>query len=303
MLGPITWDLPAISKVVGIAGHSSNSHLCSCCGVTKEKIDVVNLDSICPKNAGVLRKKAIKWKNASTLSERKAIFKLFGVRYSVLYELPYFDPLSSAVVEPMHNIFLGLLHHHGRDIFGHKMPTQKPRNETNRQRVQPQGCLPKSQTSKLNDENNPGSLRPEELQLNSKGKQKVVQSELVEALLAPFQNLEIPLAVKSEHVPDTADPEDSEDESEDESEDDRDSEDEECSYALDCKIPTDSNPLGARFFGKAENLQILQDVNKEFQLPGWIGRVPSTVGAAKGGKLKADEWVILFEIIMIPTLI
>ncbi|KAI7933319.1 hypothetical protein MJO28_017714 [Puccinia striiformis f. sp. tritici] len=93
---------------------------------TEEKIHVVNLDSIRPKNAGVLRKKAIEWKNAGTLSERKAIFKSFSVHYSVLYELPYFDPLSSAVGEPMHNIFLSLLHHHGRDIFGLKMPTQKP---------------------------------------------------------------------------------------------------------------------------------------------------------------------------------
>ncbi|KAI7964468.1 hypothetical protein MJO29_002566, partial [Puccinia striiformis f. sp. tritici] len=202
-------------------------------GKIGEKKDLVNLDHeeeyfgpeiliIRPKNAGVLRKKAIEWKNAGTLSERKAIFKSFSVHYSVLYELPYFDPLSSA--------------------------------------------------------------------LNSKGKQKVVQSELVEALLAPFQNLEIPLAVESEHVPDTADPEESKGESEDESEDDRDSEDEECSYALDCQIPTDSNPLGARFFGKGENLQILPEVNKEFQLPSWIGCVPSTVVAAKGGKLKADEW-------------
>ncbi|KNE93158.1 hypothetical protein PSTG_13476 [Puccinia striiformis f. sp. tritici PST-78] len=257
--------------------NSSNSHLCSFCCVTKEKIDVVNLDSIRPKNAGVLRKKATEWKNAGTLSERKAIFKSFSVHYSVLYELPYFDTLLSAVVEPMRNIFLGHLHHHGQDIFGLKMPTQ----------------------NKLNDEIKPGSLRPEELQLNSKGKQKVVQSKSVEALLAPFQNLEIPLAVESEHVPDTANPE----ESKGKSEDDGDSEDEECSYALDCQIPTDSNPLGARFFGKGENLQILPEVNKEFQLPSWIGRVPSTVGAAKGGKLKADEWVILFEIIMIPTLI
>ncbi|POV97688.1 hypothetical protein PSHT_14459 [Puccinia striiformis] len=126
MFGPIICDLPAICKVVGMAGHSSNSHLCSCCCVTKEKIYVVNLDSIRPKNAGVLRKKAIEWKNAGTLSERKAIFKSFSVHYSVLYELPYFDPLSSAVGEPMHNIFLSLLHHHGRDIFGLKMPTQKP---------------------------------------------------------------------------------------------------------------------------------------------------------------------------------
>lgn len=72
--------------------------------------------------------------------------------------------------------------------------------------------------------------------------------------------------------------------------------------AIDNQVPTDLNPLGARFFGKPDNLEMLWKVNQEFKLPSWIGRVPLTVGAAKGGKLKADEWVLLFEIVMIPTL-
>jgi hypothetical protein len=73
--------------------------------------------------------------------------------------------------------------------------------------------------------------------------------------------------------------------------------------APDCEISTDLNPLGARFFGQMDNLRTLREVNKEFRLPSWIGQVPSTVGTAKGGKLKADKWVILFEVVMIPALI
>ena len=33
--------------------------------------------------------------------------KNYGVRYSVLLELPYWDPIKFAVVDPMHNLFLG----------------------------------------------------------------------------------------------------------------------------------------------------------------------------------------------------
>lgn len=33
--------------------------------------------------------------------------KNFGIRYSALIELPYFDPVRFAVIDPMHNLFLG----------------------------------------------------------------------------------------------------------------------------------------------------------------------------------------------------
>jgi hypothetical protein len=124
----------------------------------------------------------------------------------------------------------------------------------------------------------------------------------LEELLGPLQNLDCGSASQLDSgsppdsecdLPKNSDLEDSEQESNDS----------ECSYGADCELPTDLNPLGARFFGKAENLQILREVNQQFQLPSWIGRVPPTVGAAKGGKLKADEWVILFQLCMIPTVI
>ena len=31
----------------------------------------------------------------------------FGCRYSVLLDLPYFDPIRMHVIDPMHNLFLG----------------------------------------------------------------------------------------------------------------------------------------------------------------------------------------------------
>ena len=37
----------------------------------------------------------------------------FGVRYSVLLSLPYFDPVRYTVVDIMHNIFLGT----GKHVF------------------------------------------------------------------------------------------------------------------------------------------------------------------------------------------
>ena len=39
--------------------------------------------------------------------ERDELFKTYGVRYTELNRLPYFDAIRMTVVDPMHNILLG----------------------------------------------------------------------------------------------------------------------------------------------------------------------------------------------------
>ncbi|EGF99627.1 uncharacterized protein MELLADRAFT_112536 [Melampsora larici-populina 98AG31] len=56
-------------------------------------------------------------------------------------------------------------------------------------------------------------------------------------------------------------------------------------------------------FNEKKHLNILREVIGQVHLPSWIGRVPKTVGSSKGGKLKADEWVILYEVMIIPAFI
>ncbi|EGG05602.1 uncharacterized protein MELLADRAFT_107438 [Melampsora larici-populina 98AG31] len=70
----------------------------------------------------------------------------------------------------------------------------------------------------------------------------------------------------------------------------------------DCEDACDDE-LGWKLFDDAQNLATLQDITKNIRLPSWVGRVPSTVGTRKGGKLKADEWVILYQVMMIPAII
>lgn len=44
-----------------------------------------------------------------TLAERSEMERQGGVRYSDLYRLPYYDPIRNHVIDPMHNIFLGMI--------------------------------------------------------------------------------------------------------------------------------------------------------------------------------------------------
>lgn len=119
-LGPVVCDLPAIRKVLGLAGHSSENHLCQFCNVRKKTLDVVDIDRFTLRSGYQVKSHCLRWKKAKKVSQRERIFKRHGVRYSVLLQLPYFDPLDDAVVEPMHNIFLGLLRNHGTEFLGLK---------------------------------------------------------------------------------------------------------------------------------------------------------------------------------------
>ena len=48
---------------------------------------------------------------SNTHAEQHRIEQDYGVRYSVLLELPYFDPPRVCIVDPMHNLLLGTAKH------------------------------------------------------------------------------------------------------------------------------------------------------------------------------------------------
>ena len=48
---------------------------------------------------------------AATKTEKMKMESDYGVRYSYLFELPYFDPVRMHVVDPMHNLLLGTSKH------------------------------------------------------------------------------------------------------------------------------------------------------------------------------------------------
>lgn len=45
--------------------------------------------------------------------EKKSLESKYGIRYSILLALPYFDPLRFTVIDPMHNLYLGT----GKHVF------------------------------------------------------------------------------------------------------------------------------------------------------------------------------------------
>ena len=82
-------------------------------GLHGEKGDYSNIDrnSWEPRKNDLHREVAHKYLQCNMRSEQHELERSYGIRYSVLLELPYFDAARMCVVDPMHNLLLGTSKH------------------------------------------------------------------------------------------------------------------------------------------------------------------------------------------------
>lgn len=105
-------DIPASRKLCGFLGHAATKGCNKCMksfegGVSEKNYggfdvsswELRNLRSHCEAVKKIVRCK--------TKTNRERLEKEYGVRYSVLLELDYFDAVRMTVIDPMHNLFLG----------------------------------------------------------------------------------------------------------------------------------------------------------------------------------------------------
>ena len=107
-------DIPACRKVGGFVGHSAIK-ACSRCLKSfptekfgdKADYSGYNRDTWAVRTVTEHRTEGFSWKHANSLSERSTIERNFGVRFTELLRLDYFDTVRFSVIDPMHNMFLG----------------------------------------------------------------------------------------------------------------------------------------------------------------------------------------------------
>ncbi|EIW56992.1 uncharacterized protein TRAVEDRAFT_106431, partial [Trametes versicolor FP-101664 SS1] len=114
---PLICDLAAARKTSGQASHSS-AMFCSFCQLLKPSINNLDKASWPRRDCNAFRRCAEEWKAAPSERRREQLFKISGIRYSTLLDLPYWRPTRYVVIDTMHNLFLGLLQRHCRRIFG-----------------------------------------------------------------------------------------------------------------------------------------------------------------------------------------
>jgi hypothetical protein len=138
-LGPICCDLPAARKLCGFKSHASHQ-LCHKCKLEGDKTGLnagpnsdVDLEARLKerrkltlvheeRDCDALRRHAFDHLNATTRKEKDAISREFGVRWSELNRLAddmlaLYNPNRQIVVDPMHNLHLGLNQHHIRRLW------------------------------------------------------------------------------------------------------------------------------------------------------------------------------------------
>ncbi|KAF9455543.1 hypothetical protein BDZ94DRAFT_1179759, partial [Collybia nuda] len=105
-------DTPAIQKFNGVAGHGHNIHPCFYCDTTLPDIDTQKGydNSWNEKTDFSMLRQAFNAKDAAPARE-KGILDGYGIHWSPLNLIPGWRPVSLAVLDFMHNIFLGVISH------------------------------------------------------------------------------------------------------------------------------------------------------------------------------------------------
>lgn len=116
-LVPLVCDLKAARQVMGHGSHSAKK-FCSICRLTRDEIDVLDSERLVEISSVEYRRHAMEWKDAISQSQRERVFKKYGIRWSVLLRLPYWDPPRFTVVDTMHTVLLGHLHRHCSILWG-----------------------------------------------------------------------------------------------------------------------------------------------------------------------------------------
>ena len=109
-------DIPASRKLCGFLGHAATKG-CNHCGksfpgsVGEKLYGGFDRESWPTRSKQEHMQQCEEIERATTKTEKELLERAYGVRYSVLLELPYFDPFSMTVIDPMHNLFLGTAKH------------------------------------------------------------------------------------------------------------------------------------------------------------------------------------------------
>jgi hypothetical protein len=108
------FDLPAGRKAAALAGHGAD-WFCSVCDLRgRAHLPRTDYQNWPRRDPTKLRVWAERWRDASSIDEQTKIFQTYGVRWSELWRLSYWDPTRMLVVDTMHCLYEGLIKMHCR---------------------------------------------------------------------------------------------------------------------------------------------------------------------------------------------
>lgn len=109
----VACDLPAARKTCGFLSYTANLGCSRCyCNFGTGVFGVKNYAGFNrqnwkPRSNNAHRRDVESTLKCSSKTQRNKKESELGCRYSVLLKLPYFDPVKMAIIDPMHNLYLG----------------------------------------------------------------------------------------------------------------------------------------------------------------------------------------------------
>lgn len=113
---PLVCDMLAARQLCGLSSATS-TWFCTFCLLTIQEIENLDKSSWPPRNLGEQIRQARCWRDCESEADREEIFKACGVRWSVLLDLPYWNPILFSVLDSMHADYLGLSQSHSRKFW------------------------------------------------------------------------------------------------------------------------------------------------------------------------------------------
>ena len=134
-LACIICDLPATRKVCGFSNFNALRGCSKCFKLfpteqfgTKPDYSGYNIETWTNRDLATQARNAVAAFDACTAAERREIKRSYGCKYSKLLELPAFDIIRYHIIDPMHNLFLGLAKHTTKMWIDAKILTSKDLN-------------------------------------------------------------------------------------------------------------------------------------------------------------------------------
>lgn len=114
---PLVCDMLAARQVAGF-GSATSMFFCTFCLLTIQDIENLQKETWPERAIHSHLECARSWRDCRSEQDRIHLFKLHGIRWSALLDLPYWNPILYTVLDPMHGAFLGLFQTHCRNIMG-----------------------------------------------------------------------------------------------------------------------------------------------------------------------------------------
>ena len=109
-------DMLAARQVAGF-GSVTSTFFCTFCLLTIQDVENLQKHTWPKRTLHTHLECAREWKNCQSVLDRERLFKLHGIRWSALLDLPYWNPILYTVLDSMHAAFLGLFQSHCRKVW------------------------------------------------------------------------------------------------------------------------------------------------------------------------------------------